>query len=83
MKERGGGHKTFGLSKTYPVFLVEKKPKTLSSIIIRSSFTFLFRKNHPLLTSLVYGILAEVLVLNPHRCHQKKMNKNKKKIVMY
>jgi hypothetical protein len=34
MKEQGGGHKTFGLSKTYPVFLVEKKPKTLSSIII-------------------------------------------------
>ena len=27
MKEEGGGHKTLGLSKTYPVFLVKRKTK--------------------------------------------------------
>jgi hypothetical protein len=46
MKEQGGGHKTFGLSKTYPVFLVEKKPKTLSSIINRHLHFFLEKTIH-------------------------------------
>jgi hypothetical protein len=79
-KEQRIGHKTLGLSKAYSVFLVKENNQRYCQISsLSSSFTFLFRKESLLASPRVCVIIAEVLVKNPHRRHQKKLKKKEKK----
>ena len=78
-KEQRIGHKTLGLSKTYSVFLVKEKNQRYCQIALSSSFTFLFRKKSLLSSPRVCVIIAEVLVMDPHRLHQEKLKKKEKK----